>query len=168
MRKPATALKLPPLLASALLAGGVGVATPALAQLGGQMTSPSPLTGGVTPRSGEPATPKAPPAPAIPGARPQGEALVAPPERLPTDMPPTEALFDAINRGDLAVARDAVTRGADLEAKSLLGLTPLELAVDLGRNDISFMLLSMRGSARGEHGPAVAGTGEPPSGPAPV
>jgi hypothetical protein len=27
---------------------------------------------------------------------------------------------------------------------NILGLTPLELAVDLGRNDISFLLLSMR------------------------
>ena len=31
----------------------------------------------------------------------------------------------------------------------MLGLTPLELSVDLGRNDISFLLLSLRGSAAG-------------------
>lgn len=59
-------------------------------------------------------------------------------------MSPTDALFDAINRGDLASGRDAVNRGADLRGRNILGLTPLELSVDLGRNDISFMLLSMR------------------------
>ena len=60
-------------------------------------------------------------------------------------MEPTEALFDAINRGDIGTARDAISRGADLHGHNVLGMTPLELSVDLGRNDISFMLLSMRG-----------------------
>ena len=60
-------------------------------------------------------------------------------------MSPTDALFDAINRGDIANARDAVNRGANIDAHNVLGLTPLELSVDLGRNDISFLLLSMRG-----------------------
>jgi ankyrin repeat protein len=59
-------------------------------------------------------------------------------------MEPNEALFDAINRGDIATARDAVSRGADLRAQNVLGMTPLELAIDLGRNDIAFMLLSQR------------------------
>jgi ankyrin repeat protein len=59
-------------------------------------------------------------------------------------MEPNEALFDAINRGDIATARDALSRGADLHAHNILGMTPLELSIDLGRNDISFMLLSMR------------------------
>ena len=30
------------------------------------------------------------------------------------DLQPTDALFDAINRGDIAAARDALNRGADL------------------------------------------------------
>jgi hypothetical protein len=59
-------------------------------------------------------------------------------------MSPTDALFDAINRGDIAAARDAVNRGADLGAQNILGMTPMELSVDLGRNDISFLMLSMR------------------------
>jgi hypothetical protein len=59
-------------------------------------------------------------------------------------MEPTDALFDAINRGDIGTARDAISRGADLHGHNVLGMTPLELSVDLGRNDISFMLLSMR------------------------
>ena len=64
-------------------------------------------------------------------------------------MQPTDALFDAINRGDIAAARDALNRGADLNGVSILGMTPMELSVDLGRNDISFLLLSMRGEDGG-------------------
>ena len=57
---------------------------------------------------------------------------------------PNEALFDAINRGDIASARDALDRGADLEGHNVLGMTPIDLSVDLGRNDITFLLLSLR------------------------
>jgi hypothetical protein len=91
------------------------------------------------------------PPPVLPGTK--GPSAVAEPTGSPADMSPTDGLFDAINRGDLTAARDAVNRGANLDGQNLLGLTPLELAVDLGRNDISFMLLSMRGddaSARNE------------------
>ena len=91
------------------------------------------------------------PPPALPGA---GGSSPAPLTRVPTDMEPNEALFDAINRGDIATARDAISRGADLHARNILGMTPLELSVDLGRNDISFMLLSMR--AADEPRPASA------------
>jgi hypothetical protein len=59
-------------------------------------------------------------------------------------MSPNDALFDAINRGDIAAARDAINRGAELDARNILGMTPMELSVDLGRNDISFLLLSLR------------------------
>ena len=90
----------------------------------------------------------APPPPAVPGAKPRTDA-VAPADRSAADLPPTEALFDAINRGDIVTARDAVSRGADLDGTNLLGLTPLELSVDLGRNDISFLLLSLRGTGSG-------------------
>ena len=85
------------------------------------------------------------PPPALPGARAQ-QNVVAPSDRPTNDMLPNDALFDAINRGDLPVARDAISRGADLNATNVLGLTPLELAIDLGRNDISFLLLSLRGA----------------------
>ena len=104
-------------------------------------------------RSGAPAAPRpthetvVPPA-AVPGAvaRPGSVAPAAPGA---ADLPPTEALFDAINRGDIVTARDAISRGADLDGTNLLGLTPLELSVDLGRNDISFLLLSLRGGPDG-------------------
>jgi ankyrin repeat protein len=42
-----------------------------------------------------------------------------------------------------------VTRGADLEARNVLGLTALELAIDLSNNDIAFLLLSLRDAGAG-------------------
>ncbi len=100
------------------------------------------------------------PPPALPGAL-SDPSRVAAPTRAPTEMSPTEALFDAVNRGDLDSTRDAITRGAELEATNLLGLTPLELSIDLGRNDITFVLVSLRnagevaGSGRRRGGTAV-------------
>ncbi|MBS0560553.1 MAG: ankyrin repeat domain-containing protein [Proteobacteria bacterium] len=87
------------------------------------------------------------PAPALPGAR-SDPSRVAPMSKLPSEMNPTDALFDAINRGDIATARDAIDRGADLGGRNVLGMTPLELSIDLGRNDISFLLLAQRGADR--------------------
>jgi hypothetical protein len=88
-----------------------------------------------------PATKTAPP-PALPGAASSSDA--APANRPASDMEPNEALFDAINRGDIGAAREALGRGADLQGRNILGMTPLELSIDLGRNDITFVLLSMR------------------------
>jgi len=79
----------------------------------------------------------------LPGAK--ARAPVAPASKTPSDLAPNEAMFDAINRGDIATVKDALSRGAELNARNVLGMTPLELSVDLGRNDISFLLLSMRG-----------------------
>jgi hypothetical protein len=112
---------------------------------------------GAAPGKPQPAPPpeKVIPPPALPGAG--NSAAVAPPSRVPLDMEPNDALFDAINRGDIGTARDALSRGADLHARNILGMTPLELSIDLGRNDISFMLLSMRAADDGSR-PAQAGT----------
>jgi hypothetical protein len=87
---------------------------------------------------------KAPP-PAIPGAEAGG--VVAPADKLATDMAPNDALFDAINRGDAAAARDALSRGAQIDAKNILGQTPIDASIDSNRTDITFLLLSMRGAA---------------------
>jgi hypothetical protein len=95
------------------------------------------------------AAPKADLPPGLPGAASRGSAPTA---HGPSDMEPTEALFDAINHGDINAARDAISRGADLHGHNVLGMTPLELSVDLGRNDISFLLLSMRGADDGRGG----------------
>jgi hypothetical protein len=119
---------------------------PAMAQV-----NPAGQLGAIASPDGHDHTPRARqvqrPAPAaVPGARAEPDQ-VAPATRQAADMPPTEALFDAVNRGDLAAAKDAIGRGADIYGHNVLGLTPLDLSVDLGRNDISFLLLSLRGAA---------------------
>jgi hypothetical protein len=97
---------------------------------------------------------------AIPGAKPREPA--APALHPAGDMQPTDALFDAINRGDIAAARDALNRGAELNGVNILGMTPMELSVDLGRNDISFLLLSMRGEDGGRSARPLGRDAPPP------
>ncbi len=84
------------------------------------------------------------PPPAIPGAQPDADAAVAPADKIAAEMSPNDALFDAISRGDLAAAKDALNRGAQLDAHNVLGQTPIDSSIDLDRNDITFLLLSMR------------------------
>jgi len=111
-----------------------------------------------------PAAPTITPPDAIPGAK--ARTPVVPANRAAGDLSPNDALFDAINRGDIASARDALNRGAELGAVNILGMTPMELSVDLGRNDISFLLLSMRGEDSSRGSRAVA-QGKPPGQPVP-
>jgi hypothetical protein len=140
------------------------MAHPAMAQ----SSNPAALdVPGPGPVSSKPATggPRAPAPPALPGARAEPNA-VAPAARSAADLPPNEALFDAINRGDLATAKDAVARGADLNAKNVLGLSPIELAVDLGRNQLSFYLMSLRGGQSSSRPPIaaqIAAASKPPT-----
>lgn len=115
---------------------------PAAAQMSGGSGGGIRPTPGTSPRT--PTVKREAPPPAVPGARAEPTA-VAPADRNAADLPPNEALFDAINRGDLPTAKDAINHGADLNSTNVLGLTPLELAVDLGRNEISFLLLTLRG-----------------------
>jgi hypothetical protein len=90
--------------------------------------------------------PKEPLPPAIPGSHSDDSGDNVAPSRTPAlDLEPNDALFDAINRGDMAAARDAINRGADLNSRNILGLTPIDLSVDLGRNEMTFLLLSQRG-----------------------
>jgi hypothetical protein len=152
-----TSLTTSRLLAVLAVGGGLAVCAAAHAQYVGAPNS-NPLTGGTRGPKAAPEAPAPAPAPAIPGSRPADAP--APAEHLPLDLAPTEALFDAINRGDVAASRDAIRRGADLNGRNLLGLTPLELSVDLGRNNISFLLLSLRGSG-GERAQSAAAETEP-------
>ncbi len=146
-------------LVSALALGGVlSFAAPAptwaqmggLGQPGGGLAQPG--RSSQMPRS-EPEAPPLPAPDAVPGAKARSPA--APATHAPTDLQPTDALFDAINRGDIAAARDALNRGADMDGVNVLGMTPMDLSVDLGRNDISFLLLSMRGEDTGRGSRAV-------------
>lgn len=93
--------------------------------------------------------------PALPGiaARRAIEPIPGDPN---ANLSPTAALFDAINRGDLPAARDAVNRGASLDERNVLGLSPIDAAVDQGRNEILFYLLSARGSSRVQQAPPEA------------
>ncbi len=80
----------------------------------------------------------------------------APLERPPSEMKPNEALFDGVNRGDIAAVREALARGAELETPNLLGQTATEVSIDLARNEITFLLLSMRGAVSRSAGRSVA------------
>lgn len=81
----------------------------------------------------------APPA-ALPGAESAEEEA----GHANADMEPTAALFDAVNRGSLGAAKEAVSRGADLNGRNVIDQTALDMAIDLNRKDIMFFLLSMR------------------------
>ena len=135
---------------------------PAWAQLSGSsgvpgaggIASGGKTRGAVTPKPAEPS--------ALPGS--QSRTSPAPLTKPPSEMSPTEALFDSVNRGDIAATRDATTRGADLNGRNILGLTALELAVDLGQNDIAFLLLSLRDADSGSaSSKAVAKTAAQPA-----
>lgn len=141
---------------------GVLAASAAWAQIG---NGPAGTTGRAGRAQSAPEKPPEPPPDAIPGAKPREPA--APATRASGDMQPTDALFDAINRGDIASARDALNRGADMNGVNILGMTPMELSVDLGRNDISFLLLSMRredGGGRASGAPGADAPAFPPAG----
>jgi hypothetical protein len=94
------------------------------------------------------------PAPSLPGARSTPDRA-APSDKLATDMQPNDALFDAVNRGDIAGVREALSRGAEVSAHNILGLTPIDLSVDLGHTSITFLLLSMRHAAPAGGQPAA-------------
>ena len=133
----------------ALIGFGLGslllaAAAPAMAQM-----PMSPAATGFQPivKPDSTAAPQQAPASALPGARPGRGAAAA--DKSVADLAPNDALFDAINRGDIGEARDAINRGADIRAENVLGMTPLELSIDLSRNDITFMLLSLRGATGG-------------------
>jgi hypothetical protein len=144
---------------ASVLTAALFVGPPALAQLGSLGTGVNGMPGSMSlggAREQQPAQPKMQPPPALPGSKLNAPSA-APATQAPSDMLPTDALFDAINRGDVAAARDAISRGADLSGRNVLGMTPMELSVDLGRNDISFLLLSMRAE---DHRPASPASGQ--------
>lgn len=145
------------LLAAAGLAAAVAVA-PANAQSMGDMIS-KPGTAIPGPKRGAGQAPEKQPD-SLPGARPQSDR-VTPSARSSAEMSPNDALFDAINRGDIADARDAVTRGAELNATNILGLTPIDLSVDLSRNDITMFLLSLRGADKSSRMVATSAPNKP-------
>jgi hypothetical protein len=109
-------------------------------------------------------------APALPGLTARPSPAPIPPGENAGGLSPNAALFDGISRGDLGAVRDAISRGADLGARNALGLSPIDAAVDQGRNEIAFYLLSARDLA-GSPAPPAPGPGglqAPPPDPAPA
>jgi hypothetical protein len=82
--------------------------------------------------------------PALPGAGYQAPLATGPKLQKVTSGDPTQALFAAVNKGDYNAAQDAISRGADLTAQNQFGETPLDLAIALNRNTITFLLLETR------------------------
>src|SRR5580698_3083319 len=107
---PATRGALLAVTVALLLGAGINPAHAQFGGLGPSASNPSSLT--AEPRiqgpSGIKPAPVAPPV--LPGAASQADRVA--PAQGPAIADPTEALFDAINRGDIASARDAIDRGA--------------------------------------------------------
>lgn len=132
------------------------VARPVLAQSAFQKAETQPIVGQNPKGRAAPSTQP----PGLPGTALGGDR-VTPADKSVLDLPPTEALFDAIIRGDINSARDAVNRGADITARNVLGLTPVDESVDLGRNDITFLLLSLRPAGSPEPARTAKAPGKP-------
>jgi hypothetical protein len=155
--------------ASTAIALGIALAyplAPANAQTGASYLSPGSTLPLKTPSVSK-GGPSYGTTPALPGTKPNQDRIT-PSDKSVGEMSPNDALFDAINRGDVADARDAINRGADLQARNVLGLTPIDLAVDLSRNDIT-SLRDATTPARPGKSPAKVAAADGKSGkPAPV
>ncbi len=138
---------IPALLATIILLPAAAMAQGRLGQQGGLL------------RPQDPARERERPA-GLPGLQSRPSNVI-PPTTAQGSMNPNDALFDAISRGDVPGARDAVGRGADTNARNALGLTAVDSAVDQGRPDMIFYLLSLRGSA-GSAAPPPGSGGPPP------
>lgn len=57
---------------------------------------------------------------------------------------PNEALFNAVEVNDMDAVEAAIAAGADLGMKNAKGMTPADVAVDLGHFRIAHLLLSKR------------------------
>lgn len=70
--------------------------------------------------------------------------LLAVPAMPVSAQSPDEALFNAVEVNDQEAVQAAIDAGADLSAKNADGMTPADVAVDLGHFRIAHMLLSKR------------------------
>jgi len=144
------------------LAAALAITLPAL-----PATAQGMLGSGRTTTRSQPEAPREQP-PALPGvAARRGQAPIAA-ETPPASMNPNDALFDGISRGDLPTVRDAVARGADVNARNALGLTAVDSAVDQGRPDVMFYVLSVRSLAGNAPPPPQPERGSRPPRPEPV
>lgn len=105
---------------------------------------------------------QAQPSPAgLPGARNSGPVKQG---NIDTSLlSPDDELFDAINRGDINAARDALARGADLQARDAVGQTPVDVSIALGRNNITFLLVTMLKAGGGDLSEPQGPMAQPPA-----
>lgn len=66
----------------------------------------------------------------------------------PQAQSPDEALFNAVEVNDVEAVEAAIANGADLGAKNAEGMTPADVAVDLGHFRIAHLLLSKRTASK--------------------
>lgn len=97
----------------------------------------------------------------LPGARKSGPIQQGTIDS--TLLSPNDELFDAINRGDITAARDALSRGADLSTTDAVGQTPIDLSVSLARNNITFLLVTMLHAGGGDITDAQGPMAQPPA-----
>lgn len=140
------------LIAAAVLPGQQAMAQAALPQ----PTSMGPVVqGGNGNQAGQPSVS------GLPGARKSGPVQQGTIDS--TLLSPNDELFDAINRGDITAARDALSRGADLGATDAVGQTPIDLSVSLARNNITFLLVTMLHAGGGDITDAQGPMAQPPA-----
>jgi hypothetical protein len=106
-----------------------------------QAALPAPTSIGPVVKGGSGFSAPEPSVPGLPGAH---SARVINKGSINADLlSPNDELFDAIDRGDTIAARDAIARGAELNATNAVGQTPIDESVALGRNEITFLLVTL-------------------------
>lgn len=126
-----------------------------------QAALPSPNSMGPVVQGGNGGQTAQPSVAGLPGARKAGPVQQSTVDA--TLLSPNDELFDAINRGDIAAARDALSRGADLGATDAVGQTPIDLSVSLARNNITFLLVTLLHAGGGDITDAQGPMAQPPA-----
>jgi len=126
-----------------------------------QAALPQPSSMGPVVQGGNGGQQAQPSAAGLPGARSAGPVKQG---NIDSSMlSPDAELFDAINRGDISAARDALARGADLHAKDAVGQTPVDVSIALGRNNITFLLVTMLKAGGGDLSEPQGPMAQPPA-----
>lgn len=148
-------------VAPGLIAGLIAAIAMPAHRAEAQAALPQPTSMGPVVQGGNGNQRPQPSAAGLPGARAQ-----APVKQGAIDanlLSPTNELFDAINRGDINAARDALARGADLQAQDAVGQTPVDVSIALGRNNITFLLVTMLRASGGDLSEPAGPMAQPPA-----
>ncbi|MCB8879306.1 hypothetical protein ACELLULO517_03605 [Acidisoma cellulosilytica] len=148
-------------VAPGLLIGLVAAATLPGHSAMAQAALPQPTSMGPVVQGGNGGQAAQPSVAGLPGARRSGPVNQGTIDA--TLLSPNDELFDAINRGDITAARDALSRGADLSATDAVGQTPIDLSVSLARNSITFLLVTLLHAGGGDITDAQGPMAQPPA-----